>query len=79
MELMTGFNQIIHNINTRGGADAKRFLSPLVDVVDTTRYVKTAIEDMDLEVTPELLIGLTKLVLERECIEYNRNGEQNDE
>ena len=37
---------------------------PLTEVADTTRALQLLLKDLDIE-NPELLLGLTKLVLER--------------
>jgi hypothetical protein len=47
---------------------APQWSQPLVDVIDTASHVRTGIQQwlLDEEPSDELVIGLTRLVLERE-------------
>ncbi|MGA0848237.1 MAG: hypothetical protein ACO3PY_06510 [Pontimonas sp.] len=48
---------------------------PLVDVVDTAEAVICALKDWEMEKSPELIVGLTRLVLEREQVLHERQEE----
>ena len=50
--------------------------SPLVEVVDTADTIRLALEDWEID-SPELILGLTKLVLDRHDKEAMRPQENN--
>ena len=50
-----------------------QWIKPIVDVVDTAHIVRMALKDWEIDDT-ELLLGLTKLVIQRhECIQENQS------
>lgn len=58
--------------------DAPQWSQPLVDVIDTASNVRTGIQQWlpdDKEPSDELVIGLTRLVLERETELLKRENE----
>jgi hypothetical protein len=52
--------------------------SPLVEVVDTADTIRLALEDWKID-SPELILGLTKLVLDRHDKEAMRPQEDNND
>ena len=48
---------------------------PLVDVVDTAEAIMHALKDWGLDKSPELIVGLTRLALEREKVLHERHRE----
>lgn len=48
---------------------------PLVDVVDTAEAIMRALKDWELDKSPELIVGLTRLALEREQVLHERHSE----
>ena len=55
---------INQRFDTRISNTPDEWRQPLVDVVDTADAIRLALQDWEID-SPELLVGLTKLALER--------------
>lgn len=55
---------INQRFDKRIGNTPQEWRQPLVDVVDTADAIRLALQDWEID-SPELLVGLTKLALDR--------------
>lgn len=64
---------INQRFDTRIGHTPQEWRQPLVDVVDTADAIRLALQDWEID-SPELLVGLTRLALERFDAQQSNNA-----